>query len=1162
MQHGSCTWRHGSGRMRAGTRVNPGATYEERFRLMVEGVVDYAILILDLDGRVETWNAGAERFTGYLPAEIIGEHFSIFYTAEDAALGKPERELMVTVAEGRSEDEGWRVRKDGTRFWANVVVTALRNEDGELRGYSKVTRDLTERRAAELHLQASKERFRLMVEGVLDYAILMVDLDGRVETWNAGAERFTGYQPAEIIGQQLSVLYTAEDVALGKPERELATAAAEGRFEDEGWRVRKDGTRFWANAVITGLRAQDGELRGYSSTTRDLTASRAAQLRLQASEALVAGVLAAATEISIIGTDLQGLITVFNSGAERMLGYSSAEMVGVHTTAYLHDPEEMAARAAELEIDASFEVLVHEARRGRAETREWTYFNKAGKRIRVSLVVTAVRDEDDALVGYIGIARDITQSDIAEAERAAIARVARAVAASADLDDVLSLVTREIGEMHAFEVVAIMRFDEGHIATGLSVWSRSLPFAAGLEMTLDGDTASAVVRRTGRVAPFKRYAVSNSELRRIFSPDQHLVEFAAAAPIVVDGKTWGALAISARADRTLSWAPEEGLVRFADLVNLAIANAESRRALQRGRDELRTIIDHLPASVWVCSPAGELILSNQTFDEAAARSALTGEAFDPEAVSPERVEQAFVDASGCVRTHVVARSPLRDRSGKVYAVCGVATDITERREIERTKDEFVSVVSHELRTPLSAIRGALALLADETDLDSASQRRMIEIALSSSERLTNLINDILDLQRIESGSVLLDLEGCDAAALVADAVGAMESLGVEHGVSMASEVPPLRVWGDRRLIAQVLVNLLGNAIKFSAPGGRVVAGAEVVGDEVRFFVRDEGPGIPADKLELIFDRFTQLDSSDSRDANGTGLGLAICRRIADQHHGRIWAESELGAGSCFWFALPELSNDVRSSIEPVPAPARRLVICGQPTARGEIRTLLRGSGLAVSEVATLAEALRIDEEPLLAIVVDVEPMGHASRELLDEIARAAASEVPIIVISERERTAEDALTSIEWIVKPATPDRLLGALATVSPYAGIALLVVEDDESLASVIVERLARAGFAAMHARSGREAVAMATWWHPSVIVLDVALPVGDGFEVVDVLRARSIAPSATVVYTAAELDREARARLQLGPTEFFTKSRMGPEQFNDHLVELLRGLHSSAR
>jgi PAS domain S-box-containing protein len=236
----------------------------EHCRLLVESVVDYAIFMLDAEGRVATWNLGAETIKGYVASEIVGQHFSRFYPAEDIGAGKRQRELVVAKEVGRFEDEGWRIRKDGSRFWANVIITPLRNEQGDVLGFAKVTRDLTDRRRAEEDLRGAEERFRLLAESVVDYAIYVLDPDGRVSTWNLGAERMKGYEAQEIIGQSFAVFFPEEDVAAGKPSNELALARADGRCEDEGWRVRKDGTRFWANAVLTSLRDAQGELIGFT----------------------------------------------------------------------------------------------------------------------------------------------------------------------------------------------------------------------------------------------------------------------------------------------------------------------------------------------------------------------------------------------------------------------------------------------------------------------------------------------------------------------------------------------------------------------------------------------------------------------------------------------------------------------------------------------------------------------------------------------------------------------------------------------------------------------------------------------------------------------------------------------------------------------------------
>ena len=270
-------------------KTQSAAENAELFRLLVASVRDYAILMLDPTGHVATWNAGAQAIKQYTADEIIGRHFSTFYPPEDVAAGKTEMELEVAEREGRFEDIGWRVRKDGTRFWANVVISAVRDRDGTLVGFSKVTRDMTEQRRAEQQRRAAEDRFRLLVESVRDYGVFVLDPKGHVATWNAGAERIKGYTANEIMGKHFSVFYPPEDVKAGKTEMELEVAEREGRFEDEGWRVRKDGSKFWANVVISAVRDDSGTLVGFSKVTRDLTDRKRAEeeraMRLAAEQA-------------------------------------------------------------------------------------------------------------------------------------------------------------------------------------------------------------------------------------------------------------------------------------------------------------------------------------------------------------------------------------------------------------------------------------------------------------------------------------------------------------------------------------------------------------------------------------------------------------------------------------------------------------------------------------------------------------------------------------------------------------------------------------------------------------------------------------------------------------------------------------------------------------
>jgi PAS domain S-box-containing protein len=289
---------------------------EDRYRLLVDSITDYAIYMLDEDGYVTSWNPGARRFKGYDSPEIIGRHFSCFYTDEDQKRGLPALALKAVRENGRFEGEGWRVRKDGTRFWVNVVIDPIIDANGDLVGFAKVTRDLTERKRAEDTLRKSEEQFRLLIQGVTDYAIYMLSPEGIITNWNAGAERIKGYTPQEIIGQHFSKFYSPEDAAAGLPQMGLQTALREGRFEKEGWRYRKDGSKFWASVVIDPIRTPNGELIGYAKITRDMTERKQAQEQLErAREAM-----AQSQKMDAIGQLTGGVAHDFNNLLMAVLG--------------------------------------------------------------------------------------------------------------------------------------------------------------------------------------------------------------------------------------------------------------------------------------------------------------------------------------------------------------------------------------------------------------------------------------------------------------------------------------------------------------------------------------------------------------------------------------------------------------------------------------------------------------------------------------------------------------------------------------------------------------------------------------------------------------------------------------------------------------------------
>jgi PAS domain S-box-containing protein len=383
-----------------------GVPSADEYRRFVESVTDYAMLLLDRSGRIRTWTPGAERLEGYAADEIIGQHISRFYTPEDITAGKPQEHLTIAERESRVESEGWRVRKDGTWFWANVVLTALRGGEGELLGFGEVTRDLTQRRAHEEELRRAEQRFHQLVDAVSEYSIFMLDPTGHVTTWNPGAQKTKGYTAKEIVGRHFSAFYTPQDQALGRPAQILDTVRRVGRFEEEGWRVRKDGTRFWAWVVISILRNEDGEPIGFAKITRDLTERRAAEQQLRDSEERFRLLVAGVTDYAIYMLSPVGQVQTWNLGAERMKGWSADEIIGRSFELFFRE-EDRVARKPQLELQTASSV-------GRFEDEGYRV-RKDGTSFWANVVLTAIRDEQGRLVGFAKVTRDLTSRREAEA---------------------------------------------------------------------------------------------------------------------------------------------------------------------------------------------------------------------------------------------------------------------------------------------------------------------------------------------------------------------------------------------------------------------------------------------------------------------------------------------------------------------------------------------------------------------------------------------------------------------------------------------------------------------------------------------------------------------------------------------------------------------------
>ncbi|MCK0116065.1 response regulator [Isoptericola sp. S6320L] len=537
----------------------------------------------------------------------------------------------------------------------------------------------------------------------------------------------------------------------------------------------------------------------------------------------------------------------------------------------------------------------------------------------------------------------------------------------------------------------------------------------------------------------------------------------------------------------------------------------------------------------------------------------------------------------------VTASPLRD-DGTIRGAVVVFRDVTERREMERIKDEFVSVVSHELRTPLTSIRGSLGLL-DSGVLGDDPERaqRMVHIALTSSERLGRLVDDILDIERMAAGSTQLDLADHRVETLLDSAEEQVSILAEKAGVTLDHDPSAEVVSADADRIVQTLVNVLSNAVKFSPPGSTVRTSVVPVGDMVEVRVDDEGRGIPPDKLEAVFRRFEQVDASDARERGGTGLGLPIARSIVERHGGRMWAVSDgEGTGASLRFTLrrvdPHRAPSGPRTADGEPAtrthappsslaaqeaaveadaagPPRVVVVDDDPYVVDVLSTVLEERGFTVLGVTDGRTAIElIAAEHPAAIVLDLAMPGTDGAEVLAQVRRTAATaRVPVVVVSgTRPADAREAASLADgWLVKPVDPAQLAGTVRDVArrhPHHE-QVLVVEDDDDLRRVVATVLESGGLAVTQARSVEEARQALARVEPDLLLLDLSLPDGTGNALVsDLRRDGRLRQVPLVVYTGSSVGRQEREDLRLGRTVFLAKERTAPQALLGPVLDLL--------
>ena len=683
--------------------------------------------------------------------------------------------------------------------------------------------------------------YRRLIEAVQDYAIFALDSTGHVVTWNTGAQRLKGYRADEIIGRHFSTFYPPEDVANGKPAWELEEATAKGRVEDEGWRVRKDGSRFWANVVITALHDDNGELIGFGKVTRDLTARRLAEEALRESEERFRLLVQSVKDYAIFMLDPNGNIATWNDGAQRLKGYRAEEIIGKHFSTF-YIPEDIASKkpARELEIAT---------RTGKYEEEGWRV-RKDGTWFWANVVITAVRGKRGELLGFAKVTRDLTERRAAE-QRA--------------LDDARHLAAEE-AERHAF---ALREEELRRINNELQERAREERALRNLaQMITRAGKISDVMRQIAQGALAVSEA-AGSYVEQVVSPNGDV------QVVAVAGHASALLGQRASFPGSLT----EEIIRRREPVFLT---------QMQGLGE--AMAPYLDQHCHGCS-----VLIVPLFGEDSVLGAL---------VLLRRPEERPFENG------VVTRVRTLGDLASITLQRLVALEESERRRTEaeaavRSRDEVLSVVSHDLRNPVSTVSMSASLLRDpDIKLSDEERRKQLEIIQRSAARMNRLIQDLLDVARIEGGRLTISCRTEAAAALATEACEGFKPMMAEKSQSLECEIgsglPPLFV--DRDRVLQILSNFLNNAMKFTPPSGRIAlrVGADSEGG-VRFSVVDSGPGIPAEELPHVFNRFWQ----SRRTAHlGSGLGLAIAKGLAEAHGGRVAAESRVGSGSTFVLWLP------------------------------------------------------------------------------------------------------------------------------------------------------------------------------------------------------------------------------------------------------------------